>query len=149
MDLLPIERTLAGGGGRDNAMSTLTWLQGEDPTGALRKRTESVLQANPWLAGRVRKYKGTHALIYSTNAPSLDDYFKVTPNLLCTQDIPLSELGTQFADQLLKTGPTEPSWKVSIFPSATTKHFAVAVSMSWRWSYLFQNPEHAPDDCTT
>mmetsp|Transcript_587 Transcript_587/g.1101 ORF Transcript_587/g.1101 Transcript_587/m.1101 type:complete len:446 (-) Transcript_587:1136-2473(-) len=131
VDLLSIEKTLAGGGGGDNAMSTLTWFLGdcEKATGMLQKRADLILDANPWLAGRVRKYNGEYTLIYPKVA-SVDDYFMVKPNLL-SREIPLQELGAKLADHLLKTGPTEPLWKVSIYPcSSSTNRFAVVVSMS-------------------
>lgn len=132
-DLLEIEQTLAGGGGGDNAMSSLTWFKG-DTTAAtllLKERAQTLLEANPWLAGRVRKHEGKHALIYTETPQNANEYFHVVPNLI-SRDVPLSQLGIDLKDYLLKTGATEPLWRVAIYPCAKnpTNQFAVVVTLS-------------------
>jgi hypothetical protein len=138
VDLLPMEQTLAAGGGGDNAMSALTWFKSDKDVAAvesfLKDRTAAILQANPWLTGRVRKVNGKYCLMYNkpaTSAASLPPYFHVVPNVLA-RDLPLLECGTTLADRMLKTGPTESLFRVSIYPCAkhATRQFAVVVSMS-------------------
>ena len=104
-----MEKTLAAGGGGDNAMSTLTWFRGDvgAATEVLRARTGAVLAANPWLAGRVRRVGGEWSLVYSQDATvdkMLEECFRVRRNAI-SRDVSLTEVGSRLAGMLPNFDP--------------------------------------------
>lgn len=129
IQLLPIEQTLAMGGGGDNAMSTLTWFQGnlEKTILLLQERCRAILEQNPWLGGRVVKQKGTYVLRYSPTNLNLEEYFQVISTTSLSQDTPIHELGSHLKHLLLKNGPTQPLWKVTVIPSKDNQLFIALV----------------------
>ncbi|CAB9509811.1 expressed unknown protein [Seminavis robusta] len=143
VELLGVEKVLAGGGGGDNATSTLTWFQGDysQVVDSLRERTGKILELNPWLAGRIEKRKeknGAYALVYSTAKQASDllatHFCCHESNELLSRDIPFDQLGAKCSelDLYVKVGPTLPLWRVHVIPCHKDPHqkFAVVVSIS-------------------
>mmetsp|Transcript_21447 Transcript_21447/g.44730 ORF Transcript_21447/g.44730 Transcript_21447/m.44730 type:complete len:449 (-) Transcript_21447:67-1413(-) len=133
VELLPIEKILAGRNAH-NPTSVLTWFHGDyaKVMESLRERASKILQANPWLAGRIVTRKGEPILVYKAN-PDLGGYFDVNePSSLLARDDPLSQLGGKLADLCVQFGPTSPEWKIVVIPchKSPTKSFAVIMSMS-------------------
>jgi hypothetical protein len=128
VSLLPIETTLAKGGGGDNPMSTISWFLGDiqHALQLLKERAEQVLHANPWLGGRVVKRNGTFVLSYNPRNINLEDLF--SSDETTTLD---SNNGKSVSSRFLVTnGPTQPLWKLTVVSSTETNKFAVVMSMS-------------------
>lgn len=152
--LLPLEQGMATFG-HAQAMSTLTWFQGDTQkaTALLKERSTALLKANPWLTGRVRKTnahkdgvgKKEWALVYRDYDPKKstitmdetekeeeqDIYFRVIPNVV-SRDVPLVDLGSKLKDYIPKNGPDQRLWRVSVCPCSKnpSTRFAVVVSLS-------------------
>lgn len=130
--LLPIETTLAKGGGGNNPVSTITWFAGDvlHASQLLKERAEQVLQANPWLGGRVVKRNGVFVLSYNPTNLNLQELFYSEQTTLLDsnngQGVPLHFLVTN--------GGTQPLWKLTVVSSSNnterTNKFAVIMSMS-------------------
>ena len=136
VELLPIEKAMAAGAGGDNAMSTLTWYQGdyEKAQRVLHERATFILQANPWLAGRVVKRNGKWALIYNPSQnSSVEDYFHCNSEIILSRNTPMKKLiATPLSLLLLKDSPTQPLFRITIIPchDQPETYFALVVSMS-------------------
>lgn len=134
IELLPIEQTLAKGGGGDNSMSTLTWFRGDymKTSEILQERTAEILKQNPWLGGRVVKRNGTWLLVYdSASSVPIQDHFQVDTDTALPRDTPVTKLGSTLSHLLIKDGPTQPLLKVTILPAQDKDQaFAVIVCLS-------------------
>lgn len=183
IELLPIEQVLANGGGGNNAMATLTWFRGDYRTTIpiLQERMFYILKCNPWLGGRVvvvkkdttNKRQRRHVLQYNnhnmntTTTSSLMEavtqhYFHVDTETILPRNTPITKFGSTLSHLLLKDGPTEPLWKVTIVPAHNDNDamnnntcFALIVGMSHIIAdgfafYTIQNmlTNFANDDCT-
>jgi len=135
VDLLPIEKTLAAGFGGDNATSTLTWYRGDynKVKEILQTRAEEILQANPWLGGRVVKQKGQYVLAYMCPLQvHLNSYFQCDLETHMSRNTPLDKLIVAPPHLLLKNGHTQPLWKITMIPchEKPETFFAIVFSMS-------------------
>ncbi|KAL3935217.1 MAG: hypothetical protein SGBAC_009218 [Bacillariaceae sp.] len=144
VNLLPIERVLAMGGGGDNAMSTFTWFKMTDKNynhdktrQFLQDRFYQLIKANPWMIGRILKRDGEHSLVYpkelweGTKDGPMSEYFQCLEDSGVSTDTPYDQLGSKLSHLMLKTGPKEPLCRVTMLPPSSDKqHFAVVVTMS-------------------
>ena len=64
------------------SISAITWFEGEfDSTvDAIKKRVEEMVQANPWLLGKIKKVDGRLHLVfdYGESATSVDSIFQTS-----------------------------------------------------------------------
>jgi len=118
------------------AVTTVTFYVGELPTELLRYRTQLVVEANPWLAGRLEsEAKGqTGSFIWIPDAPDLASIFKHLDCPRLRPGLPMSEIAAQVDEAIVKTGKEamdqdEPVFKVGAV-TIGEGIFAVVVSMS-------------------
>ncbi|CAE7589445.1 unnamed protein product, partial [Symbiodinium pilosum] len=59
------------------SITTVTFYEGDPPTSILRDMTQTLLAANPWLGGRLRRDRstGTTVLCMPVDPPNIDTHF--------------------------------------------------------------------------
>lgn len=123
------------------AISTLTWFQGDYVKASviLQRRVNLILQKNPWLTGRVVKKRGRLLLEYPNTYPPKQQqresfFFMIDPTeSTFSRNTPVDELGKLAEKFVVRNGPNEPLFRVTIVPSHHTNpqdKFALVVSMS-------------------
>lgn len=118
--------------------STITWFRGDCQAASeiLQSRLGTILEANPWLSGRVMKRNDKLLLIYNqAKAFNLTEHFqclspKESP---LSRDMPLDKQAKASSELLIvKNGPTQSLFQVSIVPCHKNPKtcFGVVVSLS-------------------
>jgi len=123
----------------ENPITTLTWFRGDAEKAAqiLKERLEKILDLNRWLGGRVVQQKPA-GRVYLT----FDKSKKLNPRDFLTTIVPqesplqrrtpLQRLAKECKDLLLRNGPTEPLFQVTLVPCCRNPktHFALIVALS-------------------
>ena len=108
-------------------ISTVTFFHGTLPRRSFTERVQGVLNANPWLAGRL---DGKALAVPET--PSIGDHLAFVQNEALTADKPLSTLEALTAPLLAPSGQAAaaaPLWRVTVVESAPER-FALVISLS-------------------
>jgi len=135
VELLDIEKTLYTSD--EAATSTITWFRGNYKAAAeiLKARLAPILEANPWLTGRVVQRNGKLLLMYSkSNNIMIEEYIHILSpeDSPLSRDTPLDKLGAASSKLLVTNGPTQSLLQVTVVPSHNdpSTYFGVVVSMS-------------------
>jgi len=120
---------------RHPTVTTLTFFDGDAPVQLLRQRTEAILDANPWLAGRLKSNapNGIPGL-WVSNMPDKSAHFCELSNEELRPGMSMAESIAATDGQTVKKGvqcldKDEPLFKVIVVLTTPGK-FAVVVSMS-------------------
>ena len=123
----------------ENPISTLTWFRGDAASAAkiLEERLGRILDQNRWLGGRVVAVNNKAYLTFDSTDESL-----VNPRNFLTllqprqspirRRTPLDRLARDCKGLLLKNGPAEPLYKITVVPcrNSPKTHFALLVALS-------------------
>jgi len=122
---------------QETPITTLTWFRGDADQAAqiLEERLEKILDLNRWLGGRVAQQAGRVYLTFdaSQKLHPRDFLTTIPPQESPLQRrTPLHRLARDAKDLLLKNGPTEPLFRVTLVPCRRhpTTHFALLVALS-------------------
>ena len=126
-------------------VSAVTFFEGKPPTGFLAQRVAEIVRANPWLAARHVRIKGTHAFTYDDGTAVYPECFAVagadaglhrgltfrqtlaTLDALAKEEKGLGLLPAQGAQP-----PGSPQFRVTLVPDskAPNERFALVTTMS-------------------
>ncbi|CAE7263222.1 unnamed protein product [Symbiodinium natans] len=114
----------------------VTFYEGEPPTALLRDMTQTLLAANPWLSGRLRRDRasGTTVLCVPKETPSVEAHFTETSRRQLTQRTPLQKMRRLLEAVTVQPGvdcldTASPLFYTSVVTIAPGR-FALVVSMS-------------------
>jgi len=134
-ELLDIEMALLNR--NEPPITTLTWFGGDyiKARSILERRLQLILNANPWLGGRIVKKLGKLYLVYQRDGKlHQQDFFQtIAPGeSRIARDTPLDKLAGQTQNLMLQNGPAQPLLKVSLVPCRdhSHQHFALVVAVS-------------------
>ncbi|CAE7919364.1 unnamed protein product, partial [Symbiodinium necroappetens] len=118
------------------SITTVTFYEGEPPTSLLRDMTETLLAANPWLGGQLRRDRasGSTVLWVPADAPHSTSHFTETSRRLLTKRMPLQRMRRLLEDVTVPPGVdcldnSTPLFRVSVVTIAPGR-FAVVISLS-------------------
>lgn len=118
------------------SITTVTFYEGEPPTSLLRDMTETLLAANPWLGGQLRRDRasGSTVLWVPADAPHSTSHFTETSRRLLTKRTPLQRMRRLLEDVTVPPGVdcldnSTPLFRVSVVTIAPGR-FAVVISLS-------------------
>mmetsp|Transcript_1458 Transcript_1458/g.1759 ORF Transcript_1458/g.1759 Transcript_1458/m.1759 type:complete len:501 (-) Transcript_1458:1377-2879(-) len=138
-------------------ISTLTWFRGDYKQAQefLQRRLKKIFQKNPWLSGRIVKRRGVYYIAHSMEhndndgegdgegdgdrsediSINLKNYFQLVPedeSSISREASPPGDLGLLTKKYMIKNGPNEPLFKVTVIPCQTCpkSKFAVICQMS-------------------
>ncbi|CAE7365402.1 unnamed protein product [Symbiodinium sp. CCMP2592] len=118
------------------SITTVTFYEGEPPASLLRDMTETLLAANPWLGGQLRRDRasGSTVLWVPADAPHATSHFTETSRRLLTKRTPLQRMRQLLEDVTVPPGVdcidnSTPLFRVSVVTIAPGR-FAVVISLS-------------------
>ena len=121
----------------ENPITTLTWFRGDAEAAAtiLEERLDKILNKNRWLDGRVTQERNKAFLTFDPAEHLNSRDFLTTLHPLHSpvrRKTPLDRLARDCKDLLMKNGPTESLFQVTLVPcrSNPKTHFALIVALS-------------------
>ena len=131
VELLPSELAML----RHPVIATVTFFDGEAPTDFLQQKTEALLDANPWLTGRLKSGAPSGSPgVWVPGAPDKGVHFRVLSNEALRPGLSMDETVAALGGEMVQRGALcldrdEPLFKVAVV-RATPGQFAVVLSMS-------------------
>ena len=123
------------------SISSLTWYSGnvEDVQHSLRQKVTEILNANPWLTGKLATRYGGTSIVYTNDVTEkkIENIFTISNDFQITRKMPYKDLTVALEPLLVKVGKelldstkNDPIFRISIVPETDGNGFALITSLA-------------------